>query len=172
MMDPVGQAERAIVKAGEGWEAKQKELLEEFRELGIWVSNPRKTGRDEISLPQPSTVLKVVELAKKIAKGKQRMDLINELVSEGMSIRSANGYYDAAVRFLTPTDPEEFKKGLVAKNLARFEDIYQKAYEANQWKTCKDILDSMNKMYGLAGGNSVSIAENAEGERIIQIKFD
>ena len=168
LLDPVGAAERKWVSTAE----KSRALCDEFKEMGIWVSDPSKTGRDEISTPTPGTVLKVIEIAKKITKGKTRLDVMNEMMAEGCSMRKAEYYYDAAVRFLTPNDPEEFKKGLIAKNMAKFEDLYQKAYEAGQYKTCRDILDSLNKMYGLSGGNQVNIAENAEGERVIQIKFD
>ena len=74
--------------------------------------------------------------------------------------------------YLLPKDIEQHSEKMAAKLISQYENLYEKAVDRENIKVAKDILDSMAKLYGLVGGNKVQMAENANGERVIQITFD
>lgn len=123
----------------------------------------------------PATQLKVIEMAKKIIKGGTKMKLVQEFADTyEVSTKHACAYYNAALRYLLPSpeEQEDFREKMQAKLLARYEDLYEKAIGRDNVKQAREVLDSMAKIYGLTGSNKVQIAENAEGERVINISFE
>lgn len=124
-------------------------------------------------LPNPQTIAKLMYIVKLIAQGKSKINCVDYITNEyGVSESTAIKYYDAAVTFLIPEDGSVQKEKSIAILQTRYEQLYEKAYEREQYKTARDILDSLAKLQGLTGGNTVKIAENAEGDRMIQITFD
>lgn len=136
-------------------------------ELGLRLDSGAK------HLPKPQSMVRIREIAKKIVAGQTRLNLldwIEETWEVGES--TAEKYYNAAIAYLTPVDEENFKEKLSAKLSARYEQLYKDAYEARQYKVAREILDSLSKLYGVSGGNKVTIAENNEGDKVIQVTFD
>lgn len=125
------------------------------------------------NLPSPQTVAKLMYIVKLIAQGKSKIHCVDYITKEyGVSESTAIKYYDAAVTFLIPEDGSVQKEKSIAILQTRYEQLYEKAYGEGQYKTARDILDSLAKLQGLIGGNSVKIAETAEGDRFIEVKFD
>lgn len=123
----------------------------------------------------PTSEVRIIEMAKKIVKGSTRMELLDEAMENwGISKMQADRYYDAALRYLLPEpgNEEDYREKMQAKLLARYEALYKKAEEQGSIKAAREILDSMAKMYGLTSGNKVQIAENADGDKIINITFE
>ena len=116
-------------------------------------------------------------VAEWITKGKSRQYCMKQLQEQGMSADNASKMYYLALKQITP-DPnlmEDYRKGMIQINLDRLENIVDNSIGGNfQSKAValKAIAES-NKMLGIgANGNSVTIAQNKEGEQIINISFD
>lgn len=146
---------------------KYRELVAPLVEKGV-STNPSNPGQ----LPSPATLIKIVDIAKYIAAGKSMLSTF-DYIREKWGIKSDTSvrtYYNAALSYLIPD--EEDRDKIAAKLASRYEQLYEKAYDNGQYKTARDILDSLAKLSGLVGGNSVRIAENERGDRLIEVKFD
>lgn len=154
-------------EAVQGGTKRYKQRLEEFRDLGLSLAPERGCT------PTPETVKKMLEVVKKITKGGNELEILDWIQDTyGYGMPMAKKIYTAALNFLIPAEPEETKKQSIAVLEARYEELYKRAYEAGQFKTARDILDSLAKLKGYTGGNSVRIAENERGDRLIEVKFD
>lgn len=94
-----------------------------------------------------------------------------------MSADNASKMYYLALKQITP-DPnlmEDYRKGMIQINLARLESIVDDSIGGNFQSKAVALkaIAEINKMLGIgANGNSVTIAQNKEGEQIINISFD
>jgi hypothetical protein len=143
---------------------KRKEDIKELAERGVvlWEGHT----------PKPGTILRIIDIAKDISKGKPRLEILSEIMDKfDITKKKAEQYYDAALCYLAPADLEEHQQRMATKLEAQYEELYKKAVENGQIKTARDILDSLAKIYQLTGGNRVQIAENADGEKVINIQF-
>ena len=144
-----------------------RKRLEEFRDMGLSLAPERGCT------PTPETVKKMLEVVKKIAKGGNELEILDWIQDTyGYGFAMAKKYYTAALNFLVPAEPEETRQQSIAVLEARYEELYKKAYDNGQYKTARDVLDSLAKLKGYTGGNSVRIAENEKGDRLIEVKFD
>lgn len=119
--------------------------------------------------PSNTTRYRVKEVAKRIAKGKTRdycLDFIQETykLSEQQSIK----IYNSAMKYLIPTEPEQ-QEMIRAKLYARYEDLYEQAIEAKNFKVAREVLDSEAKIAGLVSGTKIGV--KTENEEIV-IAFD
>lgn len=122
-----------------------------------------------------ATVRRVIEIADKIIQGEPRYKLLKYISKAyGVAEPQAKRYYDAALKYLVPSEEEQadFREKMRAKLLARYEELYQGAVENRNTKIAKEVLDSMAKIYGLSGGDKVSIKEDMDGSKEITISFD
>ena len=135
---------------------------------------------NDAKITTPQTEWRVMEIARKITEGQSRqtcLDFIQE--SYSLSRQQAQKYYNAALNWLVPEDLDEYKKGLLQANIERLEKIIQEGIDnhndarrgADYLRTAKDAIAELNKMMGI-GSNKVTIAENKEGEKAIQIEFN
>jgi len=134
-----------------------------------------KTGEMVFWNASPRTVVDVLGIAERIVKGESRMSILKSLREIGeLNDKQAIARYDAAIRYLMPTqeEQEEMREKMMAKVLARYERLYEKAMDRDSINQAREILDSISKLYGLTGGNRVQIAENADGDKVINISFD
>ena len=161
--------EHAIEKVEEPAGSKKlyRKRLEDFRDLGLTLTPEQGTT------PSPATVKKLLDIVKKIAKGGNELEILDWIQDTyGIGFSSAKKYYTAALNFLVPAEPEETKRQSIAVLETRYEELYKKAYDNGQYKTARDILDSLAKLKGYTGGNSVRIAETAEGDKYVEVKFE
>ena len=124
---------------------------------------------------EPATVMKVQEAAKMISAGKSRATILETLQEKyHIGYDQANHLYGAGIRFLIPEDEDEFRKELIAKNIARLEKIVEESMDARQWKIAREAIDSLNKMIGIGnGGFQVAVNNDKENNtQQIYIKFD
>lgn len=131
---------------------------------------PTKPGENA----SPTTTERVYQIADKIIEGMPRYRLI-EWIKKRYSIKDvqAKRYYDAALKYLLPSEDEleDFQAKMQAKLLARYEELYQDAVSRHSTKIAKEILDSMAKIYGIGGNNSVKIRDDVNGNKEIEISF-
>lgn len=122
----------------------------------------------------PETVRRVLDIADKIIEGEPRYKLIQYIKDKyNLKNQSATLYYDAALRYLVPSpeEQEDYREKMQAKLLARYENLYKEAMSRHSTKIAKEILDSMAKIYGVAGGNQVTVKEDMDGNKEIEISF-
>lgn len=123
----------------------------------------------------PETVRRVLEVADMIVDGEPRYKLIQYMKDKyELGNQSATLYYDAALRYLIPSEEEKegFREKMQAKLLSRYEKLYKEAVDRNSLKIAKEILDSMAKIYGVSGGDKVTVREDANGDKEIEIVFN
>ena len=111
-----------------------------------------------------------------ISKGKTRQYCITQLQEEGMARGTANSLYYSALKAMLP-DPDLFtayKQSLMQQNIDRLESIVESSISGNTGEKAIAIkaIDTLNKMVGVYGENSVTVAQNKEGEQVIQIRFE
>ena len=119
------------------------------------------------------TEVKVMEW---ISKGKTRQYCITQLQEDGMTRSAADHMYYGALKKLLP-DPDLFtayKQSLMQQNIDRLETIVDNTISGGTGDKAIAIkaIDTLNKMCGVYGENSVTVANNKDGEQIIRITFD
>lgn len=143
---------------------KKQEDLKALAERGVVLTE----GHSVL----PGTLLRIIDIAKDISKGKPRLDIVSDLMDKyGICRKKAEQYYDAAIAYLMPEDVEKHQEKMAAKLVTQYEELYKRAVDRDMIKTARDILDSLAKIYQLTGGNKVQIAENQEGDKQITITF-
>jgi hypothetical protein len=118
------------------------------------------------------TEVKVMEW---ISKGKTRQYCITKLQEDGMTKSAADHMYYGALKKLLP-DPDLFtayKQSLMQQNIDRLEQIVDNTISGGTGDKAIAIkaIDTLNKMCGVYGENSVTVANNKDGEQIIRIEF-
>ena len=127
---------------------------------------------DKQDMQMAVTEVKVMEW---INKGKTRQFCITKLQEEGMTKSAADTLYYGALKHMLP-DPDLFtayKQSLMQQNLDRLEQIVDSTISGNTGEKAIAIkaIDTLNKMCGVYGENSVTVANNKDGEQIIRIEF-
>lgn len=112
-----------------------------------------------------------------IAQGKSRQSIIKYLTDQGTNISTANKLYYEALKDIQP-DPnllDDYKKGMIQQNLDRLEKIIDDCIDKESYQNKQVAIKAIaeiNKMLGLSEGNNVTIAQNKDGDQIINIRFD
>lgn len=142
--------------------AKKNEIME----AGIYLR--------EGVIPTDVTVDRVRYVADMLASGKSNAKC-RKYIKEEYGVkddRTIDSYMTAAYRFITPQNWDEEKERLVTKNIRTLEKIVEKSMDKESYRMAKEAIDSLNKMFGIGGQNSVTIAKNKNGEEMINISFD
>lgn len=147
--------ELAKKKKKEGTAPKNKDTAAR----DIWKP---KRGKMDLTESEAPTVQRVLQIAERISKGESRMGL-QRWMQDNWDIgdRQARAYYMAAIRYLTPEDIDEYKKGLIQVNLDRLEDIVEKTMEGHNYAMAIQAIKELNKMLGI-GQNKIEVATDGE----------
>ena len=116
----------------------------------------------------------VSQLEELLSKGATRQEAMSFIEEHTACKRTAREQlYYQALRNLSPANLEDDERRyLIRKNLDRLEGIINETITGNtrEKKVALAAIDSLNKMLGV-GGSNVTIAQNREGEQVIEIKF-
>lgn len=128
---------------------------------------------DKLSLEKKVTRLQVQDM---VADGKSRASIMKFLQDQGMAKSTAENIYYQALKDMTPSPDllDDYRKGIIQVNLGRLEKIIDETIGGNYQnkQVALKAISEINKMLGLSEGNNVTIAQNKEGDQIIQIKFE
>lgn len=115
-------------------------------------------------------------VAEWISKGHTRKYCLEKLVEDGMELGPAKRLYYGALKELTPEPNmlDDYKRGIIQQNLDRLEQIVESSISGNTGEKMVALkaIDTLNKLVGAYGENSVTVAQSKEGEQIIRITFD
>lgn len=122
-------------------------------------------------------LITTAEIQMMVDEGKSRDTIINWLQEEkGMTWGSAKNLYYETIKGMSDdtTMLDTYKASLVRTNLARLETIVENTMSGNTGEKMVALkaIDQINKLIGAYNGNSVTIANNKEGEQIVQITFE
>ena len=142
---------------------------------------PKQTRarKDDAKLPDSkrssvATAARIYELAELITKNGYGRMAIKKYAEEkyGISNTQSERYWQAALKFLMPENPEQYREALVGRNFAVLEQLLQKALDDNDTKVALDVVKVMNSLLG-TGGKQVEINDkDGAGEpRTIKISF-
>lgn len=111
-----------------------------------------------------------------VSKGHTRQYCMNKLQEEGMSRSAADTLYYHALKAMLP-DPDlftDYKQTLMQQNIDRLERIVESSISGGTADKALAIkaIDTLNKMCGSYGENSVTVAQNKDGEQVIRITFE
>lgn len=128
----------------------------------------------KLSLEKKVTRLQVQDM---VADGKSRASIMKFLQDQGMAKSTAENIYYQALKDMTPSPDllDDYKKGIIQVNLGRLEKIIDDCIDKESYQNKQVAIKAIaeiNKMLGLSEGNNVTIAQNKEGDQIIQIKFE
>ena len=122
-----------------------------------------------------TTQIRIREVAELIAKkGYSRQACIDYIEEKwGVGRTQSDKYFRAAVEYLIPGDGEEYRKNLIAKNMAILETMLQTALDRNDLQNANSIINTINKMLGV-GSKQVEIKDkDAAGyDKTITISFN
>lgn len=111
-----------------------------------------------------------------ISKGGTRNAIVQAMVDEGMSHKTANKLYYEAMKEMTPDSNlfDEYKLSVMHQNLDRLERIIHDCIDGDTQdkKLALSAIAELNKMIGASGGNTVAINRKKEGDEEIIISFD
>lgn len=113
------------------------------------------------------TAQRVIEIAKRISEGGSRKST-QEWISKSYEVnaRTARAYYSAALRYLLPTNEEEYKNGLIQANIDRLETIVETAMTKKDHKNAINAIKEMNRMLKPDSNNTIEVATNDVAFRI------
>ena len=141
----------------------------------IYLNKP--DSYDGLACTDTTTILRVQQVAKWISEGASSKSIMNR-VMETYDIKydQAQKYFNAALRYLAPTEEEmqAFKQSMWKVQIDRLEKIMEKGINSEDpqlLRLAKDCISELNKLLGMTQGDKVTIANNKEGEQIIEIKF-
>ena len=115
------------------------------------------------------------KVRKYILKGHSRAQTIKYILKESEKLghehteSHASNIYNQ-VRVELKRDIEEIKEDLQNDIVSKIYDLYIKNYDKEDYKECRELLNSIAKICGL-NNNSVNIAKNDKGDEIININF-
>lgn len=145
---------------------------EKAKEMGIYL-NTNKAHSNEPPAPSQPTVSRVRQAAEMIASGKSDISVRKWFIKEyNLADCTVDEYMNAVYRYLTPNDWDEEKNRVMTKNVKTLEKIIEKCCEKENYKVAREAIESLNKMFGITGGNSVMIAKDNQGNEAIKISFE
>ena len=118
-------------------------------------------------------ILQITEL---ISQGKTKKEILDYLRYElRVPPTMLSSYYHQALKNMVLTDDfmADYKKSIQQQNYDRLEKLVNDTIDGNaaEKKLAIDAIKELNHMAGAYDGNTVTVAQNKEGEQIIQIKF-
>lgn len=130
-----------------------------------------------MGIKRETGLITTAEIQMMVDEGKSRDTIINWLQEEkGMTWGSAKNLYYETIKGMSDdtTMLDTYKASLVRTNLARLETIVENTMSGNTGEKMVALkaIDQINKLIGAYNGNSVTIANNKEGEQIVQITFE
>lgn len=66
-------------------------------------------------------------------------------------------------------EASEIKEHLIEELTSKLTDLYSKNYDRGDYRECREVINSINKILGLNNGNKVEIARENE---VINIQFN
>lgn len=129
--------------------------------------------RHSTKLDMQDNIHQVAEL---ISQGKTKKEVLDYLRYElGIAPTMLSTYYHQALKGLIMDDDMmgDYKKSIQQQNYDRLEQIVAETISGNTMskKIAIDAIKELNHMAGAYEGNTVTVAQNKEGDQIIQIKF-
>lgn len=106
-----------------------------------------------------------------------RLDTIYEMVVKGasrkyivrycsenykISSRQTDEYLSRVYDEIKSTFTTEDKQSIISKHLAQLENLYQKNYTIEDFRECRNILDSISKLIGLNAPEKTDITTNGQ----------
>lgn len=123
----------------------------------------------------PLTERRIMEIADMINNGAQRTTCVQYMMDNWgfRDISQPSKIFNAAIRYLMPDNPEEYREQMIAKNFSRLEAIIEKSMNDRNYRVAREAIAEVNKMLGL-GGNKVQIGQQTPDgtQQMIQISFD
>lgn len=121
------------------------------------------------------TRVQTYSVAEMINSGMTRQEIMKALTDQGIAPNYASKYYYMALKDLAPEPDliDDYKKGMIQLNLDRLEKIVNETIDGNFQNKAIALkaIEQINKMLGITDSNKVTIANNKEGEQIIEIDF-
>lgn len=117
---------------------------------------------------------RIYELAELIVNQGYGRVAIKKFAEEkyGISDTQSERYWQAALKYLMPEDPEKYREALIGRNFNVLEGLLQKALSDSDTKTALEVVKTMNQLLG-AGGKQIEIKDKDAGnnDRKITISF-
>ena len=121
------------------------------------------------------TRVETFTVAEMINSGMTRQEIMKALTDQGIAPNYASKYYYMALKDLAPEPDliDDYKKGMIQVNLDRLEKIVNETIDGNFQNKAIALkaIEQINKMLGITDSNKVTIANNKEGDQIVQIEF-
>ena len=121
------------------------------------------------------TRVQTYSVAEMINSGMTRQEIMKALTDQGIAPNYASKYYYMALKDLAPEPDliDDYKKGMIQLNLDRLEKIVNETIDGNFQNKAITLkaIEQINKMLGITDSNKVTIANNKEGDQIVQIEF-
>lgn len=112
--------------------------------------------------------LRIATLYEMIVKGSSYVYIVRYASTEWkISSRQVDTYILKAKEQIKETYGQEYKETILSNHLAQLENLYEKNYTIEDFRECRNIIDSRNKLLGLNAPDKITLG----GENIIKISF-
>lgn len=103
----------------------------------------------------------------------QRADILQFITKTyGVKIDQANKDYAKAKELIKDIVPDDDRDLLKAKSLARLEDLYTIARAEKNLKECRQLIETINKMFGLNQPDRVDMTSAGEPIKTSIVFYD
>lgn len=112
-----------------------------------------------------------------IAESERRTALVYEMIVKGCNknyivrfctekynirLRQIEVYIAKATKQIKLNYGEKYKENIVAKHLAQLDDLFVKNYTIEDFRECRNLIESKNKMLGLNAPTKTDITTNGQ----------
>jgi len=116
--------------------------------------------------------LRIATLYEMVTKGCSRAFIVR-FTAENWKIeeRQTNSYLMTVKDKIKNTYGQEYKETILSNHLAQLENLYEKNYTIEDFRECRNIIDSRNKLLGLNAVQKTDITTNGESINTPSINF-
>lgn len=125
------------------------------------ITKPKKATNAEIDL-------RVSSVYEMIVKGHTR-SMIVRFSSEnwGIGERQTEDYIASARKLINENYGEKYRENILEKHLAQLDKLYAKNYANEDFRECRNLIESVSKLLGVGEFNKTKIDHTTQGKPII-----
>lgn len=111
--------------------------------------------------------LRLATIYEMVVKGCSRKYIVRYCAEKfDIESRQVDVYLQKVNEEIKNTFGKEYKENLLEKHLSQLENLYAKNYAIEDFRECRNIIDSKNKLLGLGEYNTKKIDHTTGGEKI------
>lgn len=107
-----------------------------------------------------------------VVKGSSRKEILRYAATEwDLAYRQVDDYLARVNQDIKDTYGQEYKELILNKQLAQLDDLYVKNYQVNDYRECRNLIESKSKLLGLNAPTKTDITTGGDKIETTIIKW-